>query len=276
MTVAAGLAYEGRTTHVRYTPFERRFSYRLAQVLVDIDRVGDLAERLRLFSYNRGNLFSFFDKDHGDRSGARLRPWALQQFRSAGLNDIDGRIDLLCFPRVLGFVFNPLSIFFGHDAGGRLRGIIYEVNNTFGETHAYVAPVGEGPAHEHETAKLFHVSPLFPVRGDYRFRIQTPGEHFRLVVENMVEGARTHLATLVGTAQPLTDAWIARILLTMPFMTLGVVAGIHWEALLLFLRGAKYHRRPPLPAESSTLALPRVNRATDAKPAGQSVQEATQ
>ena len=256
--VLPACGYDGRTTHVRYTPFERRFSYRLAQIMVDIDRIDVVAKRLRLFSYNSGNLFSFFDKDHGDRGGGRLRPWAEDMFRRGGVLGVDGRIDLLCFPRILGFVFNPLSIYFGHDESGRLRGIVYEVNNTFGETHSYVAPADDGDVHAHEATKLFHVSPLFPVRGDYRFRTQTPREHFRVIVENIVDGARTHVATLIAASRPLTDAWLARVFVTMPFMTLGVVAGIHWEALLLFVRGARYHKRPPLPEESSSLAAPRV------------------
>lgn len=252
------VAHEGATTHVRFTPFERRFGYRLAQVMVDVDRIGDTARALRLFSYNRFNLFSFHDADHGDRTGARLRPWAEALFARAGVALDGGRIDLLCFPRMLGFVFNPLSIFFGYRADGRLAGVIYEVNNTFGETHAYVAPVEAGPSHAHDTSKLFHVSPLFPVRGDYRFHIDTPGMRFRVTVENVVDGARQHLATLTTRARPLSDAWLAKIFVTMPLMTLGVVAAIHWEALQLFLKGARYHSRPPLPDHASSLAGPRV------------------
>jgi DUF1365 family protein len=247
-------ALEGRTTHVRYTPFERRFSYRLAQVSVDIDRLADTAAALRLFSYNRFNLFAFHDRDHGDRSGAPLRPWAEAQFARAGVSVEGGRIDLMCFPRMLGFVFNPLSVYFGYDLAGRLAGLIYEVNNTFGETHAYVAAVDDAALHAHETEKAFHVSPLFAVDGDYRFKVSTPGRHFRLSVENHVAGARTHIATLVSEARPLTDAWLARIFLTMPLMTLQVVLGIHWQALKLFLRGARYHRRPPLPAQPTSVA----------------------
>lgn len=247
-------AHEGLTTHVRYTPFERRFSYRLAQVSVDIDHLPETAKALALFSHNRFNLFSFHDRDHGDRTGAPLRPWAERMFASAGIDLGGGRIDLMCFPRMLGFVFNPISLYFGHGADGRLAGVIYEVNNTFGETHAYVAPVDGAQVHAHETQKLLHVSPLFAVEGDYRFRIQTPGQHFRLVVENWVADARTHLATLVSEARPLTDGWLARIFLTMPMMTLQVVIAIHWQALKLFLRGARYHKRPPLPEAPSSVA----------------------
>ena len=256
-------AHEGRTTHVRYTPFERRFSYRLAQVLIDIDRIGDTARALRLFAHNRFNLFSFHDRDHGDRSGAPLRAWADTMFARADVTLGGGRIDLICFPRMLGFVFNPLSIFFGYGPDGELRGVIYEVNNTFGETHAYVAPVDHGASHQHAAAKLLHVSPLFPVRGDYRFRIDPPGAHFRVSVENFVDGARQHLATLVTNARPLTDAWLARVFVSLPLMTLGVVAAIHWQALRLFLRGAAYHRRPPAPDRTSSIAGQRVQQASD-------------
>ena len=265
MSAAApfALAHEGATVHVRFTPFERRFSYRLAQILIDIDRVADTAQALRLLAYNRFNLFSFHDRDHGDRTGAPLRPWAEAMFAKAGVTLNGGRIELMCFPRMLGFVFNPLSIFFGYGADGRLAGVIYEVNNTFGETHAYVAAVGDGVSHAHEAAKLFHVSPLWPVRGDYRFHIDTPGARFRVTVENHVEGVREHLATLTTRARPLTDAWLAKIFVTMPLMTLGVVAAIHWEALKLFIKGARYHSRPSLPEESSSLAMPRVQQTTE-------------
>lgn len=250
------LAHEGLTTHVRYQPFERRFQFRLAQIMIDIDRIGDVARGLRLLSYNRFNLFSFHDRDHGDRSGAALRPWAVDRLQEAGVDLAGGRIDIMCFPRMLGFVFNPISVFFGYDPAGSLRGIIYEVNNTFGETHTYVAAVSPGLRHVHEAAKAFHVSPLFAVEGDYRFRIQTPDDTFVLTVENVVAGARAHLATLTTRARPLTDGWLARVFLTMPLMTLQVVAGIHWHALRLFLRGARYHRRPPLPGTLTTVVRP--------------------
>lgn len=255
MTAAApAVAHEGLTTHVRYAPFERRFSFKLAQILIDIDRIAATAKALRLLSHNQFNLFSFHDRDHGDRSGAPLRPWALARFAEAGVDLGAGRIDLLCFPRMAGFVFNPISVFFGYDEAGALRGIIYEVNNTFGETHAYVAPVARGSKHEHQSAKVFHVSPLFAIRGDYHFRVQTPGDTFKLSVLNVVDGEREHLATLNTRARPLTDRWLAKVFITMPLMTMQVVAGIHWHALKLLLRGARYHKKPPLPADATTFA----------------------
>jgi uncharacterized protein len=257
--LAPASAQDGRTTHVRFTPFERRFSYRLAQVLVDIDRLDETTRALKFLSYNRFNLFSFHDRDHGDRTGAHLRPWTEAMFAQAGVTLDGGRIDLLCFPRVFGFVFNPISLFFGYGPDGALRGVIYEVNNTFGETHAYVAAVGPGDHYEHETRKLLHVSPLFDVRGDYRFRLNAPGETFHLTIENLVEGRREHLATLVTRRRVLNDRWLLDVFFSLPFSTFQVVVGIHWQALKLWLRGAKYRSKPAPPVEPASLA-----RSTDA------------
>lgn len=256
MTVSSppARAQDGRTTHVRFAPFERRFSYPLAQITVDIDRVAEAARDLRLFSFNRFNLFSFHDRDHGDRSGAPLRAWAEATFARAGIDLDGGRIDLQCFPRVLGFVFNPLSLYFGYGPDGELRGVIYEVNNTFGETHSYVAAAGDGDVHDHAAPKLFHVSPLMDVAGDYHFRITTPGETMRLAIENRASGVRQHLATLLTRSTPLTDGWIVRVALRLPLSTMQVVAAIHWQALKIWLRGAKYRSKPAPPADSVSLA----------------------
>lgn len=247
-------AQDGRTTHVRFAPFERRFSYRLAQIRVDIDAMAQVAAGSRLLSYNRFNLFSFHDRDHGDRSGAPLRAWAEATFARAGVALDGGRIDLQCFPRVLGFVFNPLSLYFGYGPDGALRGVIYEVNNTFGETHSYVARVGGGEVHDHQTPKHFHVSPLMDVAGSYHFRISTPADSMRLTIENIVNGVRQHLATLVTRTTPLTDCWLLGVALTLPLSTFQVVAAIHWQALKIWLRGAKYRSKPAPPADSITLA----------------------
>lgn len=247
-------AHDGRTTHVRFKPFERRFAYRLAQIRVDIDRLPAIASGLGLFAYNRFNLFSFHDRDHGDRSGAPLRAWAEATFARAGIDLAGGRIELQCFPRMLGFVFNPLSLYFGHGPDGALRGVIYEVNNTFGETHAYVARADGDAIHDHETAKIFHVSPLMAVEGDYRFRIAAPDGSLHLSIENRVAGERRHLATLVTRARPLTDRWLMGVFFGLPLSTLQVVIGIHWQALKIWMRGATYRAKPAPPEESVSLA----------------------
>lgn len=248
-----GAAMDGITTHVRYEPFKRRFAYPLAQILIDIDRVAEAAHGCRLLGHNRFNLFSFHDCDHGDRSGAALRPWVETRFAEAHVALDGGRIDLLCFPRVLGYVFNPLSVFFGYGPEGELRGVIYEVNNTFGETHAYVARVNADAA-PHIAEKRFHVSPFMGVEGDYRFTLQAPADTFKLGIENLVAGKRTHLATIDARRAVLNDDWILRTFARLPFSTLQVVFGIHWQALKLWLRGATYHRKPAPPVDRATLA----------------------
>ncbi|MBU6371758.1 MAG: DUF1365 family protein [Alphaproteobacteria bacterium] len=244
--------YDARTVHVRFAPFERRFSYRVAQIFLDVDRIGEELRGNPLIGYNRPGLFSFYDRDHGDRSGAPLRPWAERLFAGAGVDLEGGAIRLLCFPRVLGYVFNPISLAFGYGPHGDLRGVIYEVNNTFGETHAYVARAST----RHETVKSFHVSPFFDVTGAYRFTMHAPGEALSLTIENIVDGARTHLATLRGKRRALTTAALAGLFVGLPFMTLKVIAAIHWEALFLWLRGAGYRRKPDPPSRVFSLARP--------------------
>ncbi len=249
-------AYVTRTVHVRFTPFKRRFSQRLLHLYLDVDRIADAAKALRLFAYNRPGVFSFYDKDHGDRTGAPLRVWAERMFREAGVELGGGRIGLLTFPRVLGYVFNPISLFIGHDCEGRARGVIYEVNNTFGETHAYVAPLQDGPVNAHAARKNLHVSPFFDVAGQYRFRLKPPEQDFHLAVENEVEGRIAHSATLGGARAALTDGRLLRTLVTYPFMTLQVIAAIHWHALFLWLRGAGYRAKPHAPVEPATIGDP--------------------
>lgn len=238
-------AYDNRTVHVRFAPFERRFEQRVFHLLLDIDRIADAAAGLRLLSYNRPGAFAFYDRDHGDRSGAPLRPWAESALHAAGVDLNGGAIKLLTFPRVFGYVFNPISIFFGYGPDGRLRGVVYEVNNTFGESHAYAAAIADGA--DHTTKKRLHVSPFFDVEGRYVFRVRAPDERFALAIENVVAGRRVHLATLTGARVALTDRALLAALLRLPAMTLQVTAGIHWQALQLWLRGARYRRKPAPP-----------------------------
>lgn len=252
--IPAAALFEGKTVHCRYTPYRRRFEFAFAQVLLDVDRIQDAARGLRLFSYNRPNVMSFYDRDHGDRSGAPLRAWAQAQFTKNGVSLDGGAIRLLCFPRMFGFVFNPISVFFGYGPDGALRGLIYQVNNTFGETHSYVAHVEDGIAAPHSAAKAFHVSPFFAVEGDYTFRLKPPCDTLLLTIENRVQGQRTHFATIASKQKLMSDARLAKICLTMPLMTLAVVAGIHWHALFIWMRGARYHPKPAAPATETTLA----------------------
>jgi hypothetical protein len=243
-------AYRNRTAHVRYAPFKRAFSYELYQLFLDIDRLDETAAGLRLLAVDRPGVFGFRRADHGPKDGSPLRPWAEELWRQAGVELEGGKIWLLCFPRMLGYVFNPLSVWFGYGPNGDWRGVIYEVRNTFGESHVYIAKASP----DHAATKAFHVSPFFAVEGDYHFAVREPGERFALRVENRVEGDLRHLATLAGERTALTDAGLLKVLVGMPFMTLGVTAAIHWEALWIWLKGGRYHKKPPPPDHPASAA----------------------
>ena len=248
----------GRTLHVRFMPFEHRLSYDLYQLLVDVDQLEHQFKGLRWLAHNRFAPLSFYDKDHGDRDGAPLRPWVEAKLKEANIPYDGGPIELLTFPRVLGFVFNPVSVFMAYQSSGDLAGVIYEVNNTFGETHAYVAPANDAPTQRHEADKVFHVSPFFDISGRYAFALHRTSETFSLTIEKLAAAARDHLATLKLRREPLTDQNLKRAFFSIPFLTVKVVMGIHWEALKLLLKGARYYPKPIPPSPTSIARLSRI------------------
>ncbi|MEL6259096.1 MAG: DUF1365 domain-containing protein [Pseudomonadota bacterium] len=246
--------YRGRTTHVRYKPFERRFQYGVFLIDLDIDRLGEAEQSSFLFSINRPGLFSFHETEHGARERGALKPWALDLFSDAKVDLNGGAIRLCTFPRHLFFKFAPLSLWFGYGPTGELRGVIYEVANTFGERHCYVAGCENTNKHLHTADKHFHVSPFFDVSGRYQFTLRTPGDKLDVVVASHDHGERLHMANIKARALPATTSAFARLALSMPASSLGVTLGIHWEALQIWLKGARYRPRPTLPPRDATLA----------------------
>lgn len=259
--------YVGRTAHRRLAPFARGFVYRVASLLIDVDRLDEASRESALFSVDRFNLFAFHRRDHGARDGSSLRSWAQDAFARAGVRLDGGAVKLYCFPRVLGYVFNPLSVWFGYGPDGALRGVIYAVNNTFGDRHAYVAPArGDGDAERHDAEKIFFVSPFFPARGRYAFRLAPPEESFALSIRYSVDGADQLVATQTGRRRPLNAKTLAGLFFSMPAMTLKVIAGIHWEALFIWRRGARLHDRPEPPAALSVAQACETGPAPPAAP----------
>lgn len=243
--------YVGGTVHHRFGPRPHRFRYAIFQVLLDIDDPGrGLPGLMRL---GRFGLFSFTPADHGDRGGASLRSWVEARLAQAGVAASAARIRLLTFPRILGFVFNPLSLFFVEDGAGRLEAVIYEVNNTFGQTHAYVVPAAGQGRQRQTAAKQLYVSPFYRVEGEYRFTVSQPDETFHLTIVKTVGGQADFTATQTARRAPLRNATLLRLFFTMPLMTLKVVAAIHWEALRLLIKGAPFGSRPPGPEVGASL-----------------------
>ena len=255
MTQAAEL-FIGRTVHERRAPFVHRFNYRIASLMVDLDRLGEAAGLSRLFSVNHFNLYSFFERDHGARDGSSLKDWALARFSEAGIAVTGCRIRLLCAPRVLNYVFNPLSVYFAEAPGdGALKGVIYQVHNTFGDAHAYVAPCEGGPAERQSADKVFHVSPFFDVEGRYEFTLRKPDDQFRLSIFKQRETGPDFMATMALNRQGLTSATLTRLFISQPFSTLKTISAIHFEALRLWIKGARYHPRPEPPIAASKASL---------------------
>ena len=246
MTERARL-YVGETVHHRFEPRPHRFKYRVFHLLIDIDNPTDDLRRFWAIRHGRFGLFSFTPRDHGDRDGSPLRPWVETTLKAAGVAVGAHHIRLLAFPRVLGFVFNPISVFFVHAANDRLEAVIYEVNNTFGQTHAYVVPTRGGAVERHDADKALYVSPFYRVEGGYRFRLTPPGETLDLTVQKQTDGRPNFLATLNLLRRPLTNLALLGLFFSMPLMTLGVVIAIHWEAVKLWIKGAPFGARPPGP-----------------------------
>ncbi|NVK42313.1 MAG: DUF1365 domain-containing protein [Oceanospirillaceae bacterium] len=244
--------YTGRVMHHRLRPRQHRFNYRVFSLLLDLDEVDELDERLRLFSRNRFNLFSFYDRDHGD-GGRDLKPHIEALLADAGLDLQGGRIRLLCYPRLLGYVFNPLSVYYCEDASGHLRAILCEVSNTFGQRHSYLLPVcGESATARPTVDKCFYVSPFMPMDCRYAFRMPAPGDRIHVHIEQCQADQRLFVASFTGRQAPMTDAGLLRAWLAHPLMTLKVIVGIHWEALRLWLKGLKLQPRPEPPARPLT------------------------
>lgn len=234
MTV--GEIYRGEVMHRRHRPVGHRFRYRVFTILLDLDRVEAALRGLRLLSWNRFNLFSFHDRDHGPRDGKSLRPWVEDRLREAGIDHDGGAIQLLCFPRILGYVFNPLSLYFCHWRDGSLAAMVYEVKNTFGEQHAYVLPAPQGNGH-HRCAKSFYVSPFIGMSASYRFRLRAPDERLAISIRETDAQGPLLDAVMTGQRVDLTDRALARCFIAYPLMTLKVIAAIHFEAFRLWRKG---------------------------------------
>lgn len=248
--------YSGEVMHARMKPKAHRFTYGVYALLIDVDDLDGADRQSRLFSVGRFNLLSFRPADHADGLGDPARH-ARALLRAAGLAEEPRRILLLCYPRVLGFVFNPISVYFAYGEHERLIGVVYEVRNTFGEMHTYVAPVGAGELTEaglkQERDKLFHVSPFMDMPMRYRFRIRPPGEDVALRILETDAGGPILAANFIGRRRALTTAGALGAFLSVPLLTLKVVAGIHYEAMKLWFKGIRFFGRPePPPAASAS------------------------
>ena len=262
---AASALYSGYVMHQRLRPVRHRLRYRVFSLLLDVDELPALAQRLRLFSLNRFNLFSLHERDYGIANGEAngnpgLRHSVDQQLRSAGLAT-GGAIRLLTMPRILGYAFNPLSVYFCHAADGSLSAILYEVSNTFGQRHSYLIEVDAAAAQpgaliEQQCAKRLHVSPFLGLDMRYVFRIDPPDTQRA----SLSIGVAAHDSSGVvlnarfdAQRRVLSDAALAKAFFSHPLLTLKVVLAIHWEALRLFAKGLSLLPTPAPPVRPVTV-----------------------
>lgn len=242
--------YVGKVSHTRLRPRRHRLRYAVFSLLIDL--TDPAPPRLRLLRRNRPALLSFWDRDHGD-GGDDVVAWARALLAEAGLDASDGRILALCYPRLFGYVFNPLTVYFCEGRHGALQAILYEVHNTLGERHTYVAPVRDDARDprtgviRQQSEKNFYVSPFIAMACVYDFHITPPGELVQVRIhEHDAEGLLLS-ASFSGRRKPLSDANLLRALLRHPLMTLKVTGAIYWQALRLLLKRIPWHAHQPAP-----------------------------
>jgi DUF1365 family protein len=250
--------YVGSVAHRRVRPRAHHLRYAAFWMLLDLDTIDTLDRRLKLFSRGRFNAMSFYDTDHGEQTREPLRAQVERYLHTAGITLDGGAIRLLCMPRLFGYGFNPLSIYFCHRADGMLAALLYEVRNTFGERHSYLIPVAaaNGPVVRQSCDKCFYVSPFMDMNLRYEFRVLPPGEKLSVVISAADAQGTTLIASLVGKRAALTDAALLGLLIRMPLLTLKVIGAIHWHAVRMWLKGFVLKPRPPKPAwPVTTVAL---------------------
>ncbi len=235
--------YAGSVMHRRLTPKLHRFRYRGFWLLLDLGDLDHLPARLTLFSHNRFNLFSLHDRDHGDGSDTPLRIQIERKLAQAGMRISGGTIRLLCMPRMLGYSFNPISIYFCSRADGTAAAVVYEVHNTYGERHSYVIPLAANDGVHHSCRKAFYVSPFLDMDLRYDFAVNQPAGRLTVSIRASRDQELVLIACLAAKRRELTNVALLRLLITMPAATFKVTAAIHWEALRLWLKGLRLRPR---------------------------------
>ena len=232
--------YNGTVIHKRFKPQEHYFKYKVFSLLIDLTELEELDKKISFFSLNRFNIISFYEIDHGARDGSSLADWVKQNLKANNIITENIKIKLLCYPRILGYVFNPLSIFFVYDKDERLISILYEVKNTFGEQHTYVFRVGnEKKLIQNNCSKKFHVSPFIEMDCNYFFRVLNPAEKLSVIIDQYDKEGKILFASQDGFRSDLTSINLMNSYLKHPLMTFKIISAIHFEAFKLWVKGIK-------------------------------------
>ena len=232
--------YNGQVIHKRFKPKEHFFKYKVFSLLLDLSELSLLDKKLKIFSYNKFNILSFYDVDHGPRDGTSLISWVKENLNNNNINSKEIKIKLLCYPRVWGYIFNPLSIFFVYDKNSNLISILYEVKNTFGEQHTYVFKINkDNQLLEHSCKKKFHVSPFIEMNCLYYFKILKPTDKLSVVINQNDDSGKLLFASQDGEKNQLNNKNLMISYISNPLMSFKIIGAIHFEAFKLWIKGIK-------------------------------------
>tara|TARA_B100001989_G_scaffold204072_1_gene152560 strand:+ start:80 stop:838 length:759 start_codon:yes stop_codon:yes gene_type:complete len=234
--------YNGIVTHTRFKPIRHNLRYKTFSLLLDLDEVEKLDKKLSIFSHNKFNIFSFYDKDHGDRDGSSLKTWVLSNLKKFNIHQNINTIKILCYPRIFGYVFNPLSIFYCYN-NTNLKAIFYEVKNTFNEQHTYIFKVNNSEKIDQKCKKKFYVSPFMDMETYYNFKLLEPNEKLSVYIKQTDTEGTVLTATQTGDKKELSLKQLILNFIKYPLMTIKIISSIHYEALLLWKKGAIYRKR---------------------------------
>ena len=234
--------YNGAVKHQRFRPIEHSLNYRTFSMLLDLNEIENLAKNISIFSLNKFNLFSFYNRDHGARDGSSLKDWVQKNIKKFNISNNITKITLLCYPRVFGYVFNPLSVFYCYE-NNKLKAIFYEVKNTFNEQHTYIFKIKNDKKLEQKCKKKFYVSPFMDMETYYNFKLLSPKEKLSIHIKQ-TDGEETILtATQTGDKKEFSSKQLLLNFFKYPLMTIKIISSIHYEAFFLWKKGAVYRKR---------------------------------
>ena len=234
--------YNGEVTHTRFKPVRHFLKYKTFSLLIDLDEINILDKSIGIFSHNKFNIFSFYDKDHGDRDGGNLKDWVISNLKKFRIKENITNIKVLCYPRILGYVFNPLSIFYCYEKD-KLVAIFYEVKNTFNEQHTYIFKIKNNDEIIQKCRKKFYVSPFMDMETFYNFKLLNPKDKLSVFIKQTDADGTILTATQTGDKKEFSYKQLAINFLKYPLMTIKIISSIHYEALLLWKKGAIYRKR---------------------------------
>ena len=234
--------YNGEVNHTRFKPVKHFLNYKTFSLFIDLDEIEQLDKSISIFSHNKFNIFSFYNKDHGDRDGNCLKKWVMSNLKKYKIEGNISKIKILCYPRIFGYVFNPLSIFYCYE-NEKLKSIFYEVKNTFNEQHTYIFKIKEGEEIKQKCKKKFYVSPFMDMETFYNFKLIDPSQRLSVMIKQTDAEGTVLTATQTGDKKEFNFKQLLINFFRYPLMTLKIISSIHFEALLLWKKGAIYRKR---------------------------------